>query len=166
MYRTTEDFLNNWKHERIATLKNFKLLTDSSLQQKITPEGRSLGFLAWHIVTGLGEMGRQCGLLIPAPAKNSQAPVKASEILSAYDTASAAVASEVKSKWTDAMLLDEIPMYGQKWTRGGTLLSLITHQAHHRGQMSVLMRQAGIPVHGVYGPAKEEWSIIGMQAPE
>jgi uncharacterized damage-inducible protein DinB len=28
--------------------------------------------------------------------------------------------------------------------------------------MTVLMRQAGIKVPGVYGPAKEEWAAYGM----
>lgn len=43
-------------------------------------------------------------------------------------------------------------MYGEIWARGLTLFYLITHQAHHRGQMTVLMRQAGLPVPGIYGP--------------
>ena len=31
--------------------------------------------------------------------------------------------------------------------------------------MTVLMRQAGLTVPGVYGPAKEEWATAGMEAP-
>jgi uncharacterized damage-inducible protein DinB len=57
-------------------------------------------------------------------------------------------------------------MYGEKWKRGVTLTVLVTHQAHHRGQMTVLMRQAGLRVTGVYGPAREEWAGMGMSAPE
>jgi len=36
------------------------------------------------------------------------------------------------------------------------------HQTHHRAQMTVLMRQAGLKVPGVYGPSREEWSQMGM----
>jgi hypothetical protein len=32
--------------------------------------------------------------------------------------------------------------------------------------MTVLMRQAGLKVPGIYGPAKEEWSIYGAPVPE
>ena len=46
------------------------------------------------------------------------------------------------------------------------LMTLINHQNHHRGQMTVLMRQAGLTVPGVYGPAKEEWAAAGMEAPK
>lgn len=34
-----------------------------------------------------------------------------------------------------------------------------------RGQLTVLMRQAGLPVSGVYGPSKEEGGQFGMEAP-
>ena len=60
----------------------------------------------------------------------------------------------------------EDEMYGEKWNRGTTLQILIKHQAHHRGQLTVLMRMAGLKVHGVYGPSKEEWIAYGMPAME
>ncbi|MEA3297729.1 MAG: DinB family protein, partial [candidate division Zixibacteria bacterium] len=43
---------------------------------------------------------------------------------------------------------------------------LIQHQIHHRGQMTVLMRQAGIKVPSLYGPAKEDWAQMGLEPPE
>jgi len=57
-------------------------------------------------------------------------------------------------------------MYGEMWTIETVLKVLFTHQIHHRGQMTVLMRQAGLKVPGLYGPAKEEWAEFGGQAPE
>jgi len=57
-------------------------------------------------------------------------------------------------------------MYGEKWARGVTLHILLVHEIHHRGQMTVLMRQAGLKVPGVYGPAKEEWTQYKMPEPE
>jgi uncharacterized damage-inducible protein DinB len=47
-----------------------------------------------------------------------------------------------------------------------TLGALVGHQTHHRGQMTVLMRQAGLVVPGIFGPAREEWAKMGMPAPE
>ncbi|MHB8840055.1 MAG: DinB family protein, partial [Gemmatimonadaceae bacterium] len=41
-------------------------------------------------------------------------------------------------------------------TRGFVLTVLMNHQWHHRGQMTVLMRQAGLSVPGVCGPSREE----------
>jgi uncharacterized damage-inducible protein DinB len=92
--------------------------------------------------------------------------MNASDIAAAYERAGASIASEVKEKWNDAMLPELIDMYGEKWTRAATLTSIIKHQIHHRAQMTVLMRQAGLKVPGVYGPSREEWSQMGMSAPK
>jgi uncharacterized damage-inducible protein DinB len=47
-------------------------------------------------------------------------------------------------------------MYGEHWPRGLTLQALVFHEIHHRGAMTVLMRQAGLTVPGIYGPNREE----------
>ena len=166
MYRTIQDFLTDWTQESESTLKMFKNLTDSSLNQKVSANGRTLGFLAWHIVLTLGEMGEKAGLKVDAPPENEHDPKEASVIVAAYEKAGASVAAEVKQKWNDGMLAEEIDMYGEKWTKGQTLSTLLVHQMHHRGQMTVLMRQAGLKVPGIYGPAYEEWENMGMPPQE
>ena len=166
MFRTLADFSHAWQSEREGTLKIMKALTDSSLTQKVSPEGRSLGRLAWHIVQTLGEMGGHAGLEIDAPNERTPQPATAQAIAEAYAAGSAAVEAAVKKSWTEADLAGEIDMYGEKWTRGQSLANLIAHEVHHRGQMTVLMRQAGLKVPGVYGPAREEWAAYNVPAPE
>jgi uncharacterized damage-inducible protein DinB len=163
MTHSLTEFLTDWKNESSSTLKIFTALTDASLGQRVTSEGRSLGFLAWHIVLTLGEMGGQCGLKIDAPSESVPAPNKASEIAVAYEKASASLVNKMQSEWTDLMLDDELDMYGEKWKRGMALDSIIRHEIHHRAQMTVLMRQAGLKVPGVCGPAREEWAQMGMK---
>ena len=68
--------------------------------------------------------------------------------------------------WTDEDLEVEDDMYGEMWARGKSLAAVVGHQTHHRGQMTVLMRQAGLTVPGVYGPAREEWAAYGMPPQE
>jgi uncharacterized damage-inducible protein DinB len=166
MYRTVQDFLDDWTQENESTLKVYKNLTDTSLIQKVSVEGRSLGRLAWHIVLTLGEMGERAGLKVNAPPENTVEPHIASAIVEAYEKAGSSLSAEIKQKWNDVMLAEEIDMYGQKWTRSATLNSVIKHQIHHRAQMTVLMRQAGLKVPGIYGPSHEEWSQYGMPAQE
>ena len=166
MYRTIEDFVLDWKYESGATMKILRALTDNSLSQKVTPEGRSLGFLAWHLVLTLSEMGSKMGLQVTAPAEDSKPPTVAAEIASTYDISSKSVLEAVRRSWTDASLNDDVQMYGEMWKRGGALTSLVMHQTHHRAQMTVLMRQAGLKVPGIYGPSKEEWAQMGMQPQE
>ena len=71
---------------------------------------------------------------------------------------------EIERGMGDDDLEKEDDMYGESWKRGYTLYVLVSHQTHHRGQMTVLMRQAGLPVPGVCGPSKEEWSAFGVPA--
>ena len=72
----------------------------------------------------------------------------------------------MKEQWTDESLLEEKDMYGEQWTVATVLQTLIQHQIHHRGQMTILMRQAGLTVPGMYGPSKDEWLAFGEEAPE
>lgn len=91
-------------------------------------------------------------------------PLTAAEIADTYAAAARSVAEQVSANWTDETLMQTDEMYGETWSRGQTLLYLIAHQTHHRGQMTILMRQAGLPVPGIYGPSKEEWAAMGMPA--
>ncbi len=163
MYYKISDFINDWDFEKNATLKLLDVLTDESLKQKVSAKGRSLGQLAWHITTSIGEMTARTGLGVKAPGDNADAPASAREIREIYDSVSGSLLQEIRSKWEDAALDMEDDMFGQKWKRGMTLDVLITHQIHHRAQMTVLMRQAGLKVPGIYGPAYEEWAAMGMQ---
>ncbi len=164
MYRKMEDFQNVWNYEASETLKIFNDLTDESLNQKVTEAGRSLGFLAWHIVTTIEEFFGHAGVKIDSAKFGSETPKTVTEIVEGFEKAVKLLNEELPKHWKDENLTDEIPMYGETWTKGFTLTCFLMHAAHHRGQMTVLMRQAGLKVHGVYGPAKEEWEKMGMAA--
>lgn len=164
MIRTIKDFQKAWAYEAEMTGKVLRTLTDASLEQRVTSDGRTLGFLGWHLAVTLGEMLALVGLKINAPEVDSECPANAAEIAAAYEAGGRSVADEVSKNWTDETLLIEDDMYGETWSRAMTVFYLIAHQAHHRGQMTVLMRQAGLPVPGVYGPSKEEWAAIGAPA--
>lgn len=166
MFHTIAEFSFAWKAESANTLKVMQALTDASLAQKVVPEGRSLGRLAWHIVQTLGEMGGHAGLPVEGANEKTPQPSAAAAFAAAYEASASAVDRAVAATWKDADLPVEIEMYGEKWTRAVALRALIQHEVHHRGQLTVLMRQAGLKVPGVYGPAREEWAAYGMPAQE
>lgn len=165
MYRSLADFLQTWQYESASTQKLMRVLTDASLAQPIWPGGRTLGRLAWHVATSIPEMANRTGLTVGGVEVHAPSPSSAKAIADGYAAASASLVSELTAKWTDASLAIEDDMYGQQWSRSTTLGILISHQSHHRGQMTVLMRQAGLVVPGMYGPAQEEWAMYGMEAP-
>jgi len=166
MYRKLEDFLNDWEYESVATLKIFGNLTDESLTKIVNENIRTAGRLAWHITTAIGEMAHRTGLTFKTVESNSVVPTTAKEIVDAYKEASENLLAAVKSNWDDQTLNVEDDMYGEMWKRGTTLGVIISHQIHHRAQLTVVMRLNGLKVPGVYGPSKEEWTSYGMPAQE
>lgn len=166
MFRRIDDFVRTWKMEAQLTERVLAALTDESLAQRVTPEGRTLGRLAWHVTGTIPEMLSHAGLTgLVGDAEQATVPTSAAEIAAAYRAAAASVEPAVTSQWTDDMLDGTVPMYGgDPWPRSVVLNSLVVHQAHHRGQMTVLMRQAGLVVPGCYGPAAEEWAAMGIPA--
>lgn len=155
MYRTIADFTQDWDYERGMTRKLFDHLTDESLGQPIRPGGRTLGKLAAHIVHTLTEMPGAAGIQVEPAAATAPLAVQ-------YSETAARLAEAVAAQWGAGSLEEEVPIYGEVWTRSKVLGALVKHEVHHRGQMTVLMRQAGLTVPGVYGPAEEEWAAMGL----
>jgi uncharacterized damage-inducible protein DinB len=163
MYKTIQDFVNEWNNEAKATQRVLDTLTDDSLTQKIAPDFRSLGQLGWHIATTVHEMLSRTGLKFDAPEGEEHAPASAKTIADTYRASAAGLISAIQSQWTDAKLTETSDMYGEQWLNATTLRILISHEIHHRGEMIVLMRQAGLRVPDIYGPTREDWLERGMQ---
>lgn len=164
MYRRIDDFVRAWQRDSAMTLNVLRQLTDESLEQRVSPEGRSLGRLAWHIAETIPELLGHAGITVAGPGSRIDTPTSAAEIAGAYERAAKAAPAAVRAAWSDDALEDEVEMYGQQWTKGTVLAVLHLHEAHHRGQLTVLMRQAGLTVPGCYGPAAEEWAAMGVPA--
>ncbi len=165
MIHTITDFEHQWSAEIESTQKVLKHLRNDSLTKIIHPDVRTLGRLAWHIVMTIPEMMGKTGLTIAGPKEHDPIPATAKEILKGYSDAAISLLDEVKKNWKDATLEEKDEMYGEKWKRGYTLQALINHEIHHRGEMIVLMRIAGLAVPGVYGPTRDEWAQFGMTPP-
>ena len=162
MFRKLEDFLRAFAHERETTLQVLLTLTDESLAQAVSQEHRNMAGIAWHLTYSLSEMCNLTGLGLEELPMTA-IPNTAKEIQDAYEKASDDLMTAIQDKWTDETLLEVDDMYGMKWPRGTTLYILMQHQSHHIGQLTVLMRQAGLRVPAVCGPAKEDWASMGVQ---
>jgi len=163
MYQTIQEFIEDWKLESEYTLKLFRAMNDASLKQQVYEEGRSLGRVAWHITYTIAEMMGHSGLEMGNEVEEDEVPTMAKTMVKSYEQLSLALVEQLRAQWTDAMLQEAIELYGEMWDRSKVLDVLIRHQAHHRGQMTVLMRQAGRRVPGIYGPAREEWAEMDLQ---
>ncbi len=166
MFTTIKDFSEYWKNNSDGTRRIPNALTDKSLGQSVGEGHRNIGRIAWHIVTSIPEMSERTGLKLEGPKADAPLPKSAKEIKEGYDAAAKSLLEQIEKNWADETLQTEDDMYGMTWKRGLTLRILGDHEIHHRGQMTVLMRQAGLKVSGTVGPSKEEWSKYGAPPPE
>ncbi|TXK73747.1 hypothetical protein FU659_30595 [Paenibacillus sp. N3.4] len=165
MYTTVEGFIKDYQGEAATTQKLLDTLTDESLNQQVAPGYRTLGHLAWHLVHNDRGILHGAGLSFEAPSATDEPPVSAATIAQSYRATTEAILEAVRVQLTDAKLQENVNMFGQTWTISLTLYNYLKHEVHHRGQLTILMRQAGLAVTGAYGPAKQEWAYLGAPAP-
>lgn len=156
MYRKVEDFLNDWKIAKDGTLKVLNAMTDESLDQSIVEGHNTLGWIGWHLTTAPAYFAGLLGLKLTSLGDSESVPRSAKVISDSYKRIAHELEELVKSEYTDDDMVEEVDMHGRPAPRGAILRILIDHQTHHRGQMTVLLRQAGLKVPGVMGPTKED----------
>src|SRR5699024_9049920 len=147
MYRKVDDFIHEWERARAGTMKVLEAMTDDKLGQKIVEGHNTLGWLGWHLATAQSYFGDLVGITLNVKAN----PKKAFEIVEIYNKLSQQLADKVKQEFTDASMEENVDMHGSPAPRGAILRTMVDHQTHHRGQMTVLLRQASLPVPGVMG---------------
>jgi uncharacterized damage-inducible protein DinB len=155
--------LQELEHEAQTTRRVLERVPDAHLRWKPHPRSMSLGQLALHIATtpgGVAEIAAQS--VIPEPRTFSQpAATSAAELLPALEQ-SVAKAKVILGGMDDAAM-------NATWTlmSGGQVLMalpraaflraiMLNHWYHHRGQLSVYLRQLNVPVPSIYGPSADE----------
>ncbi|MBX5437745.1 MAG: DinB family protein [Alicyclobacillaceae bacterium] len=156
MYQTIQEFIEDWRRESRITQNALDVLTDESLSRRVSPKDRTLGELAWHIVTAPGHMLAMAGLPVEMPGDPNTRPASARQMADAHRRFAEQVTAVIAREWTDATLREVRNMFGEQWPNALTLQAIIRHEIHHRGQLTVLMRQAGLPVPDIYGPARRD----------
>lgn len=155
MFASIADLLGVWRRESECTARVLGAISDEALGFQGEGRGRTLGALAWHLAASVREISRHTGLEVSGPTKRDPMPQTGAEIRTAYERAAASLANAVEGSWFDGTLGVEDDVYGESWPRGKTLFVLLCHEVHHRGQLTLLLRQAGLEVPEVYGPSAD-----------
>ncbi len=162
MFTSIKQFLDVWESETASTLSIFNNLTDESLSKDLVHEHRTIDRNVNHII--ICAAGIPLEATLPVEDYSTEKHHTKGSIIDAYKKATDSV-KVAAAKWTDETLQEDTPMYGETWKKGFALWVTVTHQIHHRGQLTVLMRLAGLKVPGVYGPSKEEWEAMPFLPP-
>nr|WP_106782200.1 DinB family protein [Lysinibacillus timonensis] len=158
MYRNVNDFISEWRNNSNGTISIFEAVSEEKKGFEIVEGHNSLEWISWHLTNSPAYFIGQIGLELEVKLNPTQVPPSMTEITNAYKAVSENIIKVVKEKLNNEALLNEVDSHGQPTPIGALLRAMVDHQTHHRAQMQVLLRQAGLPVPGVMGPTKEALS--------
>jgi uncharacterized damage-inducible protein DinB len=156
--------LQELEQEAATTRRLLERVPDSKLGWKPHEKSRTLGQLALHIAMVPGAVAELGTSSSPAQAPQfgeEPVPAKASDLLPALDD-SIAKAKKLVGALDDGKLMETWRlMNGDRELfaipRAAFLRSvMLNHWYHHRGQLSVYLRELGVAVPSIYGPSADE----------
>ena len=157
-----EALIQELDQEAQTTRRVLERVPGDRLSWKPHTKSMSLGQLALHVATtpgGVSEMVRQSPM--PVPRFTQPSATNATELLPALEQ-SVTKAKENLRAIGDAGLANIWRVVdGENELMAmpvGAVLRFImlNHWYHHRGQLSVYLRELGVPVPSIYGPSADE----------
>ena len=167
---TIEALLQELEQEAQTTRRVLERVPGDRLGWKPHDKSMSLGQLALHVATvpgAIAEISRQSPFTLPGFSHPSA--TSAAELIPALEQ-SIANARKVLRGMDDAALANTWrAMDGDQEVMAlpvGVLLRtiMLNHWYHHRGQLSVYLRQVGALVPSIYGPSADENPFVKRQA--
>jgi uncharacterized damage-inducible protein DinB len=155
-------YIDELTQEAETTRRVLERVPDDKLSWRPHATSWSLGQLALHTAQVPGAFAHLLQkLTFDGPVPSQAEAASRDEILAAFDDSiSRAKASLSGSSDQDMQAVWSFQPGGQTKLaapRAGIVRSLMfNHWYHHRGQLTVYLRQLGIPVPSVYGPSADE----------
>ena len=160
---TIKEMLQELDQEAPTTRRTLERVREDKLEWRPHEKSMTLGVLAMHVATipgVLGELAMQpsfdVSFVVPRPTTTSipalleahdQSVARAREILGSIDDAALALPWRMMNGRTEIFSMP----------RGTFLRSvLFNHWYHHRGQLSVYLRETGALVPSIYGASADE----------
>jgi uncharacterized damage-inducible protein DinB len=159
-----EGMLQELEQETQTTRRVLERVPGDRLTWRPHQKSRTLGQLALHIATvpaGVAELAVSSPAQAPQFSADEPSPASASELVPTLDR-SVARAKTVLSGMEDTTLMATWRlMRGDREIlaipRIAFLRSImLNHWYHHRGQLSVYLRELGVAVPSIYGPSADE----------
>jgi uncharacterized damage-inducible protein DinB len=155
--------LQELEQEAQTTRRVLERVPENQLAWRPHPKARTLGELALHVAMVPGAVAELIGSPSPAQVPQFTDPVlkSVSELIPALDE-SIAKARKVLGGMNDAALMATWRMMqGEREVfavpRVALLRSImLNHWYHHRGQLSVYLRELDVPIPSIYGPSADE----------
>jgi uncharacterized damage-inducible protein DinB len=160
---TVSDIVHELEQEAQATRRVLERVPEDKLQWKPHPKSMSLGQLAMHVANlpgAIAELSTQPSFDVQTPIPRPDAG-NHRDILAAFDDSMARARTHLARMKDSDLALPWRMMSGTRelWSipRFAFLRSvMLNHWYHHRGQLTVYLRQTGALVPAVYGDSADE----------
>jgi len=158
-----DGMLQELEQEAQTTRRVLERVPDNQLAWRPHEKARTLGELALHVAIVPGAVAELIGSqsAAQAPQFTDPRPKSASELIPALDE-SIAKAKKVLGGMDDAALMATWRMMrGEREIFAAPRVTLLrsimlNHWYHHRGQLTVYLRELGVPIPSIYGPSADE----------
>lgn len=165
-----ESLRQELEQEAETTRRVLERVPADRLAWKPHDKSMSLGQLALHVATVPGAIAQIARLSpFPLPEFTQPSPSSADELMPAFEQSLASARDVLRSM--DDRALGEIwrATAGEREVMAlpvGALLRsiMLNHWYHHRGQLSVYLRQVGVAVPAIYGPSADENPFAAVRA--
>jgi uncharacterized damage-inducible protein DinB len=158
-----DGMLREFEQEAQTTRRVLERVPDNQLAWRPHEKARTLGELALHVAMVPGGVAEL--VASPSPAQAPQfidpSPKSASELIPALDQSIAKVKKVLGGMDDAAVMATWRLMQGDRELlavpRVAMLRSvMLNHWYHHRGQLTVYLRELGVPIPSIYGPSADE----------
>jgi uncharacterized damage-inducible protein DinB len=158
-----DGMLQELEQEAQTTRRVLERVPDDQLAWRPHEKARTLGERALHVAMVPGAVAEFIGTQTTAQAPQfvDPSPTSAAELIPALDE-SIAKAKKVLGGMDDAALMATWRMMkGEREVFAVPRISLLrsimlNHWYHHRGQLTVYLRELDVPLPSIYGPSADE----------
>jgi uncharacterized damage-inducible protein DinB len=148
-----EFLIDTYRTERLKTLSVWSQVPDERIHHRSEPRARSpLDHMVHQCVSEDGWMTSMLGIAVSRPGLPAEETRLA--FLEHYAEVSAerlAALRTMEEGWFE----ETVQFFDVPRTRAWVLVRRFTHSAHHRGQLSALLRSWGLSLYSTYGPTAD-----------
>jgi len=158
-----DGMLQELEQETQTTRRVLARVPDNQLAWRPHEKARTLGELALHVAMVPGGVAELVASPSPAQAPRfaDPSPKSVSELIPALDQSIAKAKAALAGMDDAALMTTWRLMQGDRELlavpRATMLRSvMLNHWYHHRGQLTVYLRELGVPIPSIYGPSADE----------
>jgi uncharacterized damage-inducible protein DinB len=158
-----DGMLQELEQEARTTRRVLERIPDDQLGWRPHAKARTLGELAMHVAIVPGALAQLISSPSPAQIGNFTDPVpkNTAELITAHDESIAKAKQALAAMDDDAITATWRLMRGERELLAVPRIAMLrsvmlNHWYHHRGQLTVYLKELDVPIPSIYGPSADE----------